>query len=94
MGDTVSIFAQGALLLSEVVRERDAQLEYKKKKAEVAKAVDEKYIVLQQEVILSSTGMFYEVLLQEREKGMAADHLAALERAMAQQETARYRAMQ
>ena len=43
---------QGALLLSEVMREREAQLEYKKKKEEIAKAVDQKYIVIQQEVFL------------------------------------------
>ena len=41
---------QRALLLSEVMRERDAQLEYKKKKEEVAKTVDQTYIDIQQEV--------------------------------------------
>lgn len=42
--------AQGALLLSEVLRERDAQLEYKKRKQEAAKKADLKYILIQEEV--------------------------------------------
>ena len=41
---------QGALLLSEVLRERDAQLEYKKKKEGRLREIDEKYLQIQKEV--------------------------------------------
>lgn len=41
---------QSGLLLSEVLRERDAQLQYKKRKQEAAKIVDQKYIRMQEEV--------------------------------------------
>ena len=48
--DIMFLSAQGALLLSEVLRERDAQLEYKKRKQEAAKTADLKYIRIQEEV--------------------------------------------
>jgi hypothetical protein len=76
--DRVKTF-HGALLLSEVLRERDAQLEYKTRKQEVAKMADQKYILIQEE---------------EREKGIAADEKASLERAKAQHETSKFQAMQ
>ena len=41
---------QGALLLSEVMRERNAQLEYKKKRQEAVKSFDQRYIRIQKEV--------------------------------------------
>ena len=44
------LVVQGALLLSEVLRERDAQLEHKKRRQEAAKMVDQRYIRLQEEV--------------------------------------------
>jgi len=40
------------LLLSEVLRERDAQVEYKKRREEVKKEQDEVYIRAQEEVRL------------------------------------------
>ncbi|CAI7992319.1 Coiled-coil domain-containing protein 173 [Geodia barretti] len=76
--DRVKTFHR-ALLLSEVMRERDAQLEYKKKKEEVAKTVDQTYIDIQQE---------------ERERGIAADHEAAVERGRTRVETAKFNAIQ
>ena len=44
------LVVQGALLLSEVLRERDAQLEHKKRRQEATKMVDQRYIRLQEEV--------------------------------------------
>lgn len=76
--DHVKTF-HGALLLSEVLRERDAQLEYKKKRQEAAKRVDQKHICMQEE---------------ERGKGIAADQNASIERAKAKHETSKFHAMQ
>lgn len=41
---------QGALLLSEVLRERDAQVEYKKQREERMKQLDQSFLQWQQEV--------------------------------------------
>ena len=41
---------QTALRLTEVLRERDAQLEFKKKKASMYKNLDEQYVKMQHEV--------------------------------------------
>lgn len=43
---------QSALLLSEVLRERDAQVQYKRRKQVDAKMADQKYIRMQEEVYL------------------------------------------
>ena len=41
---------QGALMLSEVLREREAQIKYKKKREGLLKTQDMKYLKLQEEV--------------------------------------------
>ena len=44
------VHVQGALMLSEVLREREAQVKYKKKRQDMVKCQDDKYFKRQQEV--------------------------------------------
>lgn len=46
----MAMHVQGALMLSEVLREREAQINYKKRKQELLKDQDTKYLRKQQEV--------------------------------------------
>ena len=47
---TLHVYVQGALMLSEVLREREAQIKYKKKREGLLKTQDMKYLKLQEEV--------------------------------------------
>jgi len=69
----------GALLLTEVLRERDAQVEYKKRREQAVKAQEALYLRAQE---------------KERERGTLEDIKAARERAQARDVVARFQLKQ
>ena len=92
---------QGALLLSEVLRERDAQVEYKKRKAILQQHVNEKFLRRQEEVSRNSqvtvgtfTSISYPHLHQERERAILVDMKAAEERVKAKDGVASFQTSQ
>lgn len=83
-------------MLSEVLREREAQIKYKKKRQDLMKNQDEKYIQQQQQVNRWSVDLPQLLIsyMQDRENGILVDMKAAEERAKEKRVIANFQQVQ